>query len=474
MIHPLIEQFSQTGQGQVFKFWEELSVNEQARLLEEAAEIDLEEIATLHRTLVQGGGEAHQDYTDLEPAPYIAHPTQGGDAARWDEAREMGETALRRGSVAAFVVAGGQGTRLGYDKPKGLFPVTPIHGKSLFQVFAEKIKAAENTYESTIPWFIMTSNVNHADTVDFLETNQYFGLHPNQVHCFRQGRMPAIDTEGKILMSSKGSIAMSPDGHGGSLRALVRSGATKIMEESGIDVLSYFQVDNPLIKAIDPSFIGFHLQSEAGMSSKMIPKAYPEEKLGVFCKQKGKTVVIEYSDLPVDLMHATNKEGQLKFLSGSVAIHTLSRDFINQMGGGDASSPSLPFHRANKKIPTIDDSGNPFTPESPNGIKFEMFVFDALPFSEKTIVIETRRSTDFSPVKNADGLDSPKTCKEGQMIEFASWFQSAGSPLAKDETGVPVQLVEVSPLFGYDEASFIKSWKALSEKPDLNQPIDLK
>jgi UDP-N-acetylglucosamine/UDP-N-acetylgalactosamine diphosphorylase len=474
MIHPLIEQFSQAAQSQVFKFWKELNVEEQASLLEEAGEIDLAEVATLYRTLVEGGGEDQEDYSGIEPAPYIAHPTKGGNGEHWGEARKIGEAALRRGSVAAFVVAGGQGTRLGYDKPKGFFPVTPLHGKSLFQVFAEKIKAAENTYESTIPWFIMTSNVNHEDTVEFLETNQYFGLQSNQVHCFRQGRMPAIDTNGEILMSSKCSVAMSPDGHGGSLRALVRSGATKIMEGNGIDVLSYFQVDNPLIKVIDPTFIGFHLQSEAGMSSKMIPKAYADEKVGVFCKQENKTVVIEYSDLPEDLMHTTDDEGQLKFLSGSIAIHTLSRNFINQMGGGDSTSPSLPFHRANKKISTIDDAGNQVTPESPNGIKFEMFVFDALPFSEKTVVIETQRSSDFSPVKNAEGLDSPKTCKEGQMKEFSSWFQAAGSPIAVDENGVPVQLVEVSPLFGYDEISFTKSWNALSEKPNLNQTIDLK
>ena len=144
------------------------------------------------------------------------------------------------------------------------------------------------------------------------------------------------------------------------------------------------------------------------------------------------------------------------------------------MGGGDSTSPSLPFHRANKKISTIDDAGNQVTPESPNGIKFEMFVFDALPFSEKTVVIETQRSSDFSPVKNAEGLDSSKTCKEGQMKEFSSWFQAAGSPIAVDKNGVPVQLVEVSPLFGYDEISFTKSWNALSEKPNLNQTIDLK
>lgn len=473
MSQSLIEQFKEVGQGQVFRFWEELSPTEQTSLLEEAAEIDLAEIESLYQSLVRGSHDAHEDFSGLEPAPYVAHPAHGGDQALWVDARRRGEEALSNGRVAAFVVAGGQGTRLGYDKPKGLFPVTPIHQKSLFQVFAEKILAAEKTYSTTIPWFIMTSHVNHQDTVDFLETNAFFGLKSDQVHCFRQGRMPAIDLQGKILLSSKRSIAMSPDGHGGSLRALVRSGATKVMEENGIDILSYFQVDNPLIKVIDPAFIGFHLQSGAGMSSKMIPKAYPEEKVGVFCKQGEKNLVIEYSDLPVDLMHETDENGQLKFLAGSIAIHTLSKDFINQMGGSDSNSPSLPFHRADKKIPTIDDNGNPLKPESPNGVKFELFVFDALPFSEKTVVIETQRSTDFSPVKNAEGLDSPKTCKEDQMKEFVSWLSAAGETVAVDDNGVPLQPIEVSALFGYDEVSFSKSWNALTDKPDLSQPLDL-
>lgn len=474
MNHPLITQFKQAGQGQVFKFWDALSPEEQTALLDDAAEIDLAEIASLYETLIQGSHESHEDFSELEPAPYIPHPVNGGDQTLWDAARIQGEAALAAGKVAAFVVAGGQGTRLGYDKPKGLFPVTPIHKKSLFQVFAEKIKAAENTYGTTIPWFVMTSHVNHQDTTEFFESNDYFGLKSDQVRCFRQGHMPAIDLNGKILLSSKGSIAMSPDGHGGSLRALVRSGATKIMEDNGIEILSYFQVDNPLIKVIDPAFIGFHLQSGAGMSSKMIPKAYAEEKVGVFCKQGSKNLVIEYSDLPEELMHETDENGQLKFLSGSIAIHTLSKDFINQMGGSDRASPSLSFHRADKKIPTVDDAGNPVKPDSPNGVKFEMFVFDALPFSEKTVVIETQRSTDFSPVKNAEGLDSPQTCREDQMKEFASWLRAVGQSISVDENGVPNHPIEVSPLFGYDETSFAKSWHALVEKPDLSQPLDLK
>ncbi|MBH53334.1 MAG: 2-alkenal reductase [Opitutaceae bacterium] len=469
MTDPLIKQFEHAGQGQVFRFWEALTPEEQSSLLEEAREIDLEDITDLYKSLVLANQGDHKDFSNLEPATYISHPINGGDSAAWAEARSIGESALRNGSVAAFVVAGGQGTRLGYNKPKGLFPVTPLKEKSLFQVFAEKILGAQNTFGAIIPWFIMTSHVNHQDTVDFFEKNNHFGLHADQVHFFRQGRMPAIDNDGKILLSSKHSIAMSPNGHGGSLRALVRSGATQIMEGIGIEILSYFQVDNPLIKVIDPSFIGFHIQSESGMSSKMIPKAYADEKMGVFCNQNGKTVVIEYSDLPEEQTQATDEAGNLKFISGSIAIHMISRDFVKQMGSGDASAPSLPFHRANKKIPTVNDQGSPVKPKESNGVKLEMFVFDALPFSDKTIVVETQRSTDFSPVKNAEGLESPKSSKEDQMKEFASWLQAIGQEVPTDEKGVPVQSLEVSPLFGYDAQSFEKSWNELDEKPDLSQ-----
>ncbi len=469
----LIEQFKVAGQGHVFKFWNELSETEQNNLIEQAGEIDLAEIEELNRTLVKGDGEAHVDYSDLTPAPYIPHPEEGGDSAVWSKAKALGEDALRAGRVAAFVVAGGQGTRLGYDKPKGLFPVSPIKQKSLFQVFAEKIQGAEKRYKSTIPWFIMTSNVNYDDTVSYFKENAFFGLSEEQVLFFKQGRMPAVDLNGKIMLSSKGEIAMSPDGHGGSLRALVRSGAAAKMTEKGIDILSYYQVDNPLIKIIDPTFIGFHIQSESGMSSKMIPKAYPEEKVGVFCTQDDKTVVIEYSDLPAAQTEAVDEKGKLKFIAGSIAIHIISRSFVEQMGGSGKSGAALPFHRADKKIPTVDDSGNPVKSDTPNGIKFEMFVFDALPFSEKTIVIETQRKMDFSPVKNAEGLDSPKTCREDQMKEFSCWLEAAGVVIEKDENGVPVYDLEISPRFAYDTESFLDAWNALSEKPALDAPLYL-
>lgn len=469
--HPIIEAFERAGQGHVFAFFSQLDAAGQQRLLADAAEIDLAEIDRLNRTLLTKSAAA-VNLDGLQPAPYEKLPEKGGNAAEWAKAKAKGEEALRAGRVAAFVVAGGQGTRLGYDGPKGTFPVTPVKSKTLFQVFAEKIRAAGNRYGKPLHWFIMTSHANHDATEGFFKENRFFGLDPQRVHFFRQGRMPAVDFNGKILLETPSSIAMSPDGHGGSLRALSRSGALDLMKREGIDTLSYFQVDNPLVRCIDPTFIGFHLMRGSEMSSKTVTKAYPEEKVGHFCVQNGKTVVIEYSDLPMTMQKETDASGQLRYIAGSIAIHILDTNFIRRMAEG-GEGVALPFHRADKKIPTIDAQGKAVKPEKPNGVKFEMFVFDALPFSKNPLVIETRRADDFSPVKNAEGVDSPKTCREDQLRQFTRWFKANGASVQADATGLPPLKFEVSPLFGYDEDSFADSWKKLSSKPAVTEGLYL-
>jgi UDP-N-acetylglucosamine/UDP-N-acetylgalactosamine diphosphorylase len=451
----LIEAFQRAGQGQVFAFYDQLTPAAREQLLAEAGEIDLAEIDQLCRTLL-ARGTATVNLDGLTPAPYEPLPENGGNSSEWASAKEAGEAALRAGRVAAFTVAGGQGTRLGYDGPKGTYPVTPLKKKALFQVFAEKIRAAGVRYGKPIHWFVMTSHANHEATEAFLQAHNFFGLDGARVHCFRQGRMPAVDFNGKILLESKGSIAMSPDGHGGSLRALERSGALDLMKRENIDTLSYFQVDNPLIRVIDPVFIGFHVLRNSEMSSKMVPKAYPEEKVGHFCLQNGRLVVVEYSDLPLALQHETDASGKLRYLSGNIAIHALDREFIRRMAVG-GEGMALPFHRADKKIPTIDAAGEAVKPGKANGVKFEMFVFDALPHARNPVVIETRRADDFSPVKNAEGIDSAQTCRDDQMRQFARWLKLAGKDVEVDATGLPKIDLEVSPLFGYDEDSFLES-----------------
>ncbi|MFW6218410.1 MAG: UTP--glucose-1-phosphate uridylyltransferase [Verrucomicrobiota bacterium] len=462
----LISEFERAGQGQVFRFFEDLDAGGRERLLQQAATIDLDEVASLVESHVKGSGEDSLDPKGLEPAPYEPTPANGGDPRVWERAWDVGAEAIKAGRVAAFTVAGGQGTRLGYDGPKGTFPVTPVSGKTLFQVFAEKIARSGERFGVSIPWFILTSEINHAATIEAFESKDYFGLPKDSVHFIVQGLVPAVDHDGGILLSDKDMIAMTPDGHGGSLRALVRSGAVATMAEQGIDIVSYFQVDNPIIRCVDPAFIGFHVLGRSELSSKMVPKAYPLEKVGHFCVQDGVTKVIEYSDMPVEMQEETNADGSLRFNAGSVAIHIFDRDFIAR-AGGDGADTKLPFHRADKKIPYVDDSGKVIHPEEPNGIKFEMFVFDALPLAKNPVIIEAAREDDFSPVKNAEGRDSPQTAKEDQLRMYARWLKAAGEEIQTDDSGLPEVAFEISHRFAADEADFVARWPGLRPKPKI-------
>ena len=462
----LIESFNQADQGQVFQFFDELDAATQTKLVAQAETIDLAEVEELVDEHVKGSQHHTLNLDGLEPAPYQALAANDGDSAQWNAAKDAGSVALQAGRVAAFTVAGGQGTRLGYNGPKGTFPITPVTGKTLFQVFAEKIARSGERYGVTIPWFILTSEINNDATVAAFEAADFFGLSRESVHFIVQGLVPAVDYEGKILLTEKGKIAMTPDGHGGSLRALVRSGAVDVMKAQGIDIVSYFQVDNPIVQCIDPAFIGFHVLGQSELSSKMVPKAYALEKVGHFCLQNGSTLVVEYSDMPVEMQEETQVDGGIRFNGGSVAIHIFDRDFIARAGGSGEGS-KLPFHRADKKIPHVNATGEAIQPDSPNGVKFEMFVFDALPLAENPVIIEAARADDFSPVKNAQGVDSPQSSKEDQLRMFARWLKAAGESIETDNSGLPAINFEISPRFAVDEADFVAQWATLDPKTEI-------
>lgn len=463
-IKKLIEAFEQAGQGHVFTFWEELNEAQKKHLLDQAYQIDLNLLSKLLKE--REHDPKNIQWETVEPAPYIPHPDRGGDPSLWKAAIRVGEEAIRAGRVAAFTVAGGQGTRLGYNGPKGIFPATPLKKKPIFRVFAEKIHAAQRRYQVPFHWFIMTGLENHEETIAFFEDHGFFGL--EHVHFFRQGVFPAVDFSGKLILADKHSIALSPDGHGGALKALVVSGATQKMKVLGIDIISFFQVDNPLVKVIDPAFIGFHLNAASEMSSKMVTKRYAEERVGVFCSKNKKLNIIEYSDLPEAQAKSLDEKGQLAFRCGNVAIHILNREFVERLGANQ-NVFSLPYHWAKKKVFCIDDSGFPIAPEYPNAIKFELFIFDALAFAKNPIVIESDRSQEFSPIKNSQGVDSVQTCYEDQLRLFAQWAQASGVPIPVDDSGLPEFLFEVSPLFANDGDEFLEQFNNLASKPDIQE-----
>lgn len=425
------------GQGSVLHFFAELDPAGRQRLARQIDALELDHIALLIDQQVK-----HKPHLELpkDIQPAKAYPRQPGAEYRelYQRAEDRGREMLRQGKVGAFLVAGGQGTRLGYEGPKGEFPVTPIKNKPLFQVFAEQLTAWSLDAGRVIPWYIMTSDLNDGPTKAFFKQHGHFGYDPAAIFFFEQGMMPAFLLDGRMLLAEKSSLALSPDGHGGSLRALARSGALADMRRRGIEHLSFFQVDNPLVHCIDPLFLGLHDLTGSEMSSKTIPKADALEKVGNFVIADGVLQVIEYSDLPESLARQTNADGTLRFNAGSIAIHALKVGFIERLNEGGRLQ--LPWHRAEKKVPYVDEDGRSIKPDKPNAIKLEQFVFDAIPLAKNPMIYTTERAEEFSPVKNAQGNDSPQTSRRDQVRRAARWLKEAGSKV--DEQAI----VEISPL----------------------------
>ena len=438
------------GQEHLLAFFDELSTSQQQVLLEQIAAIDLAQLDELIQTYVRNK-PITRPAGSIQPPPIV--PAKPGDVAEHQAAVARGHELIKAGKVAAFVVAGGQGTRLGYEGPKGCLEATPVAKKPLFQVFAEQILAASRRCGARIPWYIMTSPAHDVATKAFFRQHSHFGLDAKDVFFLVQGTMPALSFEGKILLEGKDKLSLSPDGHGGCLRALRLSGALDDMRRRGVEYISYFQVDNPLVRVLDPLFVGLHDLRSAQMSAKALPKRDPFEKLGNFCVVDGKVIVIEYSDMPEDLAVATTEDGRLRFSAGSIAIHILSRSFVEELTTG--GQLRLPFHRAEKAVAALDAQGRSVKPDKPNAVKLEMFVFDAMPLARQTVILETVRSEEFSPVKNKDGADSLVSSLHDQIRRAATWLERAGIAVPRDADGQVASPIEISPLLA-DSAEELK------------------
>jgi UDP-N-acetylglucosamine/UDP-N-acetylgalactosamine diphosphorylase len=443
-IKSIRRELEKHGQSHLLRFYDELGDDQRSVLLEQLSAIEWTRMDEFIAQYVLVKPSVRPAGQIAPPKIILARPSDASVQAEHKAARKRGHEIIAAGKVAALVVAGGQGTRLGYEGPKGCLEATPVAKKSLFQVFAEQILASGQHHRVPIPWYVMTSQANDVATRAFFRQNRFFGLNPKDVFFFVQGTMPAIGFDGKLLLADKGSLALSPDGHGGSLMALRKSGALEDMARRGVELISYFQVDNPLVHCIDPLFLGLHDLRKAEMSAKALPKRDPMERLGNFCVVDGKVTVIEYSDMPEDLARATAEDGRLRFSAGSIAIHVLSRSFVERLTGGKLG---LLFHRAEKAVLCVDDGGKVIKPVKPNAAKLETFVFDAMPLARETVILETDRREEFSPIKNATGEDSLASSLHDQVRRAAAWLEAAGVKVPRDADGQVAAAIEISPLF---------------------------
>ncbi len=423
------------GQRHLLDRWQSLGEESRSRI---AADLEATDLSVVERFAELTRGSQVQSLP-IRPAPYVAV------AGRDRSPAASGLAAASAGKAAFLTVAGGQGSRLGFEGPKGIFPVTPIRRASLFQVFAEKLLGFCRATGARMPWYIMTSPDNHAATAEYFAKSGFFGLRSQDVMLFPQGTLPTLDAGGRLLLAADGGLLRNPDGHGGLVQALVRNRMIDDMRDRGVEYLLYFQVDNPLVIVPDPLFLGYHIERGADVSAKVIPKRSPEEKLGVIALAADRACIVEYSDLDRERMYARGADGRLLFEQGSIAIHIFGVEFLAR------AAAELPLHVARKKVKAMDPAGGGIV--EIEAVKFERFIFDLLPLADHVLFYETVREDEFSPVKNRDGLDSPQTCERDQVALAARMLEACGVSVPRDGSGAPRYRLEIAPTYAWDTAA---------------------
>lgn len=442
MKEELVALLTGHGQEHLLAFWDELDDTRRESLAAEVRKIDF---AAINRAF-EGRNDQIEVLASIgravDPPAFRLDPKNNRFSP--DRARKRGAEALANGEVGVILVAGGQGTRLGFDHPKGMFPIGPVSENSLFQIHVEKILAAGRRYGKPIPLCLMTSPATDEETRRFFDGHDRFGLREDELRVFQQGTMPAVDAKtGKVLLAQPDRVALSPDGHGGMLRALESSGTLDDLEARRIKSLFYLQVDNPLVDVCSPEFIGYHLLSESELTSQVVAKRTPWDRVGNVIQIDGRLWVVEYSDLPDEVARRRRPDGSLEIWAGSIAVHVMDVAFLRRMFGG---TDALPFHVANKKVAYVEPSGKRIEPQTPNAVKFERFIFDLLPLAANATVVEMDRKRCFAPLKNGSGAteDTPESAK-AQMVRLATeWLHRAGASV------LPGVDVEISPLHALD------------------------
>ena len=434
----LKDVFAGSGQDHLFDHWSKRDESKKKRLVDDLSGLDIDQLRELQRLLEQPTQRAAR----LEPAEYVPLSVSRCD----DEARRIGEALLGGGKVGFLTVAGGHGSRLGFEGPKGMLPISPIRRVSLFQVLAERVRAASQRHRAVFPWYIMTSNGNHRQTVEYFHAQSFFGLDSDAVRFFSQGSVPSLYPDGRLVLGEDGGLYRNPNGHGGVIDALRSSGLLEEIATRGIEELSYFQVDNPLVDIADPLFLGTHRRQASEMSTKVVRKTRAEEKLGAIGMIDGKPGMIEYSDLGTEQMAAVGANQELLFSHGSTAVHVLSVPFLA------AFTRPLPFHEAHKAAKALIPTRGGAEIRKEDVVKFELFIFDAIPRAKNPLFFEVDRQEEFAPVKNAVGDDSTESCIKAQVKKNARWLEDCGVEVPKDSEGESVYAIEISPLFAFNTA----------------------
>jgi UDP-N-acetylglucosamine/UDP-N-acetylgalactosamine diphosphorylase len=441
----LEQQLLELGQQRLLGLLRDSRTPHRQRLLEQLQSIDL---SLLHEVHVRKSSPAvgiDRVAMAKPPSQVVRQPLTPADLQQWEAARSTGASLLQAGRVAVVTVAGGQGTRLGFEQPKGMYPIGPVSQRTLFQIFAEQILARRRRHAAELPWLIMTSDATHSETVAFFQSQCFFGLPESQVRFFRQGSLPALDAAtGEILLSGPDEIALSPDGHGGIIGALQRSGLLDWLEHSGIEQIYYHQVDNPTAIIADPALLGLHSAVRSQATTCVVCRTSPAERMGVVVEVSGRAEIIEYSELTPEQSAGVDETGQWIFWAGNTAIHVFERAFLQHLS---SAGSRLPLHRARKNVPFLDADGRlqrPTDAARPNAIKLEQFIFDALPMAARTLVVEGNRDREFNPVKNSTGTDSVETCRTALRRIAAAWLAEVGHAVPDDAA------IEISPLEALD------------------------
>jgi len=461
--------YEENDQGHIFKYYDGLSEDEKTSFLKQLEEID--------PSLVKSNLKNANDFLEAskqtaEVTPFTNVTALGNLSA--DERSvisDCGMQALRDGEVAAILLAGGMGTRLGSNSPKGCYDVGLPSHKSLFQIQAERLttlqRLAKKDKDITIPWYIMTSAATRAPTEKFFAENKNFGLSDGQIKYFEQAQLPCLTPDGKMMLERKDRLSTSPNGNGGFYKGLYDSGVFDEMEKAGVKYVFVYGVDNILIKICDPLFVGFCVKNQVDVGNKVVAKKNPTESVGVMGLKNGQPTIIEYSEITDEMAHQKREDGGLSYGSANVAIHFFSMSFLKQIR--EKHLNELPFHLAHKKIAALDESTmTTVKPSKNNGVKLELFIFDVFPFASKIMGFETKREEEFSPLKNAPGpgvSDNPDTCRAMINDLHRKWVEENGGKL--DLKNNDTDLVEISPLLSYagENLSSLKG-KSLSNNKD--------